>query len=153
MLGQTKDGLSKERQGLMSITWEEARAISSRVREHAAGLGARVTVAVVDGGGHLQVLDRMDGAPPLSVRIASAKASTVALFHREGGELVRLQQAWPALFAQLDQVAGAPIVVGAGSRLIRRGDAVLGAVAVSGGKPEQDDECADAGLAPPESGA
>jgi uncharacterized protein GlcG (DUF336 family) len=34
----------------------------------------------------------------------------------------------------------------AGSRLIRRGDAVAGAIAVSGGLPEQDDECADVGL-------
>jgi glc operon protein GlcG len=131
---------------MSSLTLDEARAVSARVREHAAGLGARVTVAIADGGGHLQVLDRMDGAPPLSARIAPAKASSVALFHRDGSELVRLQQAWPALFAQMDQVAGTPIMAGAGSRLIRRGDAVVGAVAVSGGKPEQDDECADAGL-------
>jgi glc operon protein GlcG len=58
-----------------------------------------------------------------------------------------MQQAWPSLFAQLDEVAGTPIVAGAGSRLIRRGDAVVGAIAVSGGIPEQDDECADAGIA------
>ncbi|WP_344899161.1 GlcG/HbpS family heme-binding protein [Actinomadura meridiana] len=131
----------------MSITLDEARAVSVRVREHAAGLGAQVTVAIVDSGGHLQVLDRMDGAPPLSARIAPAKASSVALFHRDGRELVRLQEAWPALFAQLDQVAGTPIVPGAGSRLIRRGGDVVGAIAVSGGMPEQDDECTDAGLA------
>lgn len=131
----------------MSLTLDEARAVSVRVREHAAELGARVTVAIVDGGGHLQVLDRMDGAPPLSARIAPAKASSVALFHRDGSELVRLQQAWPALFAQLDHVAGTPIVGGAGSRLIRRNDAVVGAIAVSGGIPEQDDECANVGLA------
>lgn len=130
----------------MSLTLDEARTASARAREHATGLGARVTVAIVDGGGHLQVLDRMDGAPPLSARIAPAKASSVALFHRDGGELGRLQQAWPALFAQLDQVAGTPVIAGAGSRLIRRGNAVVGAIAVSGGMPEQDDECADAAL-------
>lgn len=130
----------------MSLTLDEARAVSVRVREHAAEIGARVTVAIVDGGGHLLVLDRMDGAPPLSARIAPAKASGVALFHRDGSELVRLQQTWPALFAQLDHVAGTPILAGAGSRLIRRGDAVVGAIAVSGGLPEQDDECADVGL-------
>src|SRR5690606_17072727 len=106
----------------MSLTLSEAQAISVRVREHATELGARVTVAIVDGGGHLQVLDRMDGAPPLSARIAPAKASSVALFHRDGGELIRMQQAWPSLFAQLDEVAGTPIVAGAGSRLIRHGD-------------------------------
>ncbi|NUS92445.1 MAG: heme-binding protein [Nocardia sp.] len=131
----------------MSLTSEQARAVSARVREHAAELGARVTVAIVDAGGHVLVVDRMDGAPPLSARIAPAKAAGVALFHRDGGELMSMQQAWPGLFAQLDQVSGIPIIAGAGSRLIRRGDAVVGAIAVSGGVPEQDDACAEAGLA------
>ncbi|WP_159841849.1 GlcG/HbpS family heme-binding protein [Nocardia sp. CY41] len=131
----------------MSLTSEHARAVSARVREHAAGLGARVSVAIVDGGGHLLVLDRMDGAPPLSARVAPAKASSVALFHRDGSELARLQQAWPALFSQMDQVAGIPVIAGAGARLIRRGDAVVGAIAVSGGLPEHDDECAEVGIA------
>src|SRR5690242_6070534 len=130
----------------MSLTLDEARKVSARVREHAAGLGARVTVGIVDGGGHLPVLDRMDGAPPISARIAPAKASSVALFHRDGRELARLQQAWPALFAQLDQAAGTPVIAGAGSRLIRRGDAAAGAIAASGGMPELDDEYADDGL-------
>jgi glc operon protein GlcG len=131
----------------MSLTSEEARAVSARVHEHAAGLGARVAVAIVDGGGHVLVVDRMDGAPPLSARMAPAKASSAALFHRDGSELMRMQHAWPALFAQMDQVAGVPVIAGAGSRLIRRGDAVIGAIAVSGGVPEQDDACAEAGLA------
>jgi glc operon protein GlcG len=40
-----------------------------------------------------------------------------------------------------------PIMAGAGSVPIRREDTVLGAVAVSGGMPDQDDQCAEAGLA------
>ncbi|MTE15421.1 heme-binding protein [Nocardia aurantiaca] len=58
-----------------------------------------------------------------------------------------LRQAWPALFVQMGQVAGVPIVAGAGSRSIRRGDAVVGAIAVSGGVPAHDDMCADVGIA------
>lgn len=130
----------------MSLTLDEARAVSTRVRAHAAGLGAQITVAIVDDGGHLQVLDRMDGASPLSARVAPVKASSVALFHRDGRELMRFQQAWPTQFAQIDQLAGTPIMAGAGSRLIRRGDAVAGAIAVSGASPDQDDACAEAGL-------
>src|SRR3954463_5752034 len=38
----------------MSLTLDEARAVSARVREDAAELGAQVTVAIVDGGGHLK---------------------------------------------------------------------------------------------------
>jgi len=39
-----------------------------------------------------------------------------------------------------------PIVPGLGSVLIRRDGGVLGAVGVSGGRPEQDLECAEAGI-------
>ena len=65
----------------MSLTFDEASAVSIRVREHAAELGATVTIAIVDAGGHLKVLDRMDGASPMSARVVPAKASAVALFH------------------------------------------------------------------------
>jgi uncharacterized protein GlcG (DUF336 family) len=40
-----------------------------------------------------------------------------------------------------------PLIAGAGSIVIRDGDGgVLGAVGVSGGTPEQDRECCDAGI-------
>ena len=133
----------------MSLTFDEARAVSDRVREHAAGIGATVTVAIVDGGGHLQVLDRMDGASPMSARIAPAKASSVALFRRDGTDLMGLQQAYPAVFAQIIDVAGTPIVAGWAARLILRGGAVAGAIAIAGGTLEQDDECADVGAGSP----
>lgn len=130
----------------MSLTLHEARAISDRVREHAAAIGATVTVAIVDGGGHLQVLDRMDGAGPMSARVAPAKAASVALFRRDDSDLMALQQAYPAVFAQITDVAGTPIVAGRAARLIRRGDAVVGAIAIAGGTLEQDDQCADVGV-------
>ena len=131
----------------MSLTLNEARAVSDRVREHAAKIGATVTIAIVDGGGHLQVLDRMDGASPMSARIAPVKASSVALFHRDGSDLVGLQQAYPAVFAQIVEVARTPIVAGLAARLIRRGGVVVGAIAIAGGTLDQDDECANVGLA------
>ncbi|NUS45372.1 MAG: heme-binding protein [Mycobacteriaceae bacterium] len=79
--------------------------------EHAEAIGATVTVAIVDGSEHLQVLERMDGASPLSARVAPAK----------GVQRRRMQQAWPVVFAQIDHVAGMPVVAGADSRLIRHG--------------------------------
>src|SRR5712664_567835 len=116
----------------MPLTLEQAQAASARAHQHATTLGARITVTITDEGGVPQVLSRMDGAPPLSVRIAQAKAASVALFHRDGSALRELQESWPAFFAQVDRVAGMPIMAGAGSLLIRRGDVVLGAIAVSG---------------------
>ncbi|MEV4515426.1 heme-binding protein [Dactylosporangium sp. NPDC049525] len=130
----------------MPVTLEEAHELIARAHRRAGELGSHVTVAIVDEGGHLQALGRMDGAPPLSAQLATGKAASVALIRRDGAALRDMQQAWPALFGQLDQVAGRPILAGAGSLLIRRADTVLGAIAVSGGQPQHDDECAEAGL-------
>lgn len=131
----------------MPLTLENAQLVITAAHERAAKLDAQVTVAIVDEGGHLQALGRMDGAPPLSAQIAEVKAESVALFRRDGAALREIQQAWPTLFAQVDQVAKRPVMAGAGSVLIRAEGSVVGAIAVSGGRPEQDDECAAAALA------
>ena len=132
----------------MPLTLHEAQAIITGAHERAAQLSAQVTVAVVDEGGHLQALGRMSDAAPLSARIAETKAASIALFRRDGADLRQLQEANPGFFAQLDRVVRVPILAGAGTALIRRGDTVVGALAVSGGMaPGQDDECAAAGLA------
>ena len=132
----------------MPLTHHEAQAVITGAHECAATIGALVTLAVVDEGGHLVALGRMNGAPPLSARIAETKATSVALFRRDGAVLRQMQEASPGFFAQLDRVAPVPILAGAGAALIVRGDTVLGALAVSGGMvPGQDDECAEAALA------
>jgi glc operon protein GlcG len=131
----------------MPLTLHEAQAVITGAHERAAKVAALVTVAVVDEGGHLQALGRMNGAPPLSAQIAETKAASVALFRRDGAALRQMQETSPAFFAQLDRAVRVPILVGAGAALIRRGDTVVGALAVSGGTtPGQDDECAEAGL-------
>jgi uncharacterized protein GlcG (DUF336 family) len=132
----------------MPLLFQEAQTVIAGAHELAAKLVVQVTVAVVDEGGHLQALGRMNGAPPLSARIAETKAASVALFRRDGAALRQMQEANPGFFAQLDRVAQMPILAGAGAALIRRGDTILGALAVSGGTaPGQDDECAAAALA------
>jgi uncharacterized protein GlcG (DUF336 family) len=131
----------------MPLTLEEAQTVIAGAHEHANQLGVRVAVAVVDEGGLLQALGRMDGAPPLSAQIAESKAVGAAVWHREGESLRELQQARPAFFAQVDRLVRMPVIPGPGSVLVRRGDAVHGAVGVSGALPEQDRECAEAGLA------
>jgi glc operon protein GlcG len=132
----------------MPLTLQEAQAVITGAHERAATIGALVTVAVTDEGGHLQALGRMYGAAPLSARIAETKAASVALFRRDGTALRQLQKDNPDFFAQLGRAVRVPILAGAGSALILRGDTVLGAMSVSGGMaPGQDDECAAAGLA------
>ena len=131
----------------MPLTLHQAQAVITAAHERAATIEAPVTVAVVDEGGHLQALGRMNGAPPLSAQIAATKAASVALFRRDGAALRQMQEANPGFFAQLHRVVRTPILAGAGAALILREGTVLGALAVSGGTmPGQDDECAEAGL-------
>ena len=53
-----------------------------------------VTIAIVDAGGHLLSLQRLDGAAPVSAHIAPSKARTAALAAREQG--VRRHRQWRA---------------------------------------------------------
>ncbi len=122
------------------------RRLIDAAQARATQIGIRVTVAIVDEGGLLQTLSRMDGAPPLSSQIAECKANGAALWHRDGASLAQVAQDRPAFFAAVGQLTRVPIIPGLGSALVRRKDGVLGAVGVSGGKPEQDLDCAEAGL-------
>jgi uncharacterized protein GlcG (DUF336 family) len=128
------------------VTLEEAQAAIVRAQAKAAQSGIRVTVAVVDEGGLLIALARMDGAPPLSPQVAEAKAVGAAMLYRDGAGLADLARDRPGFFSVADRLVRVPLVPGLGSVLIKRDGRVLGAIGVSGGKPEQDLECAEAGL-------
>jgi uncharacterized protein GlcG (DUF336 family) len=101
---------------------------------------------VVDEGGLLQALGRMDGAPPLSAQISESKAVGAALWHRDGASLAQVLQERPAFFNAVANLVRVPLIGGLGSVLVKRGGAVLGAVGVSGGKPDQDLDCAEHAL-------
>jgi glc operon protein GlcG len=132
----------------MSITQDATRTVIAAAQAHAAELGLLITVAVVDTGGLLTGLDRMDGAPPLSAQIAEAKAQGAAVWHRDGHALAEVAQERPAFVSAISQMTRLPIIAGAGSLVIRDGDGkVLGAVGVSGAKPDEDRACAEAGIA------
>jgi glc operon protein GlcG len=129
------------------LTTDETSRVVAAAQAHAAENGWRITVAIVDEGGLLQALSRMDGAPPLSAQIAEAKACGAALWRRDGDELVELAEGRPAFFAGVDRLARLPILPALGSVLIRRDGAVLGAVGCSGAAADQDKESGQAGLA------
>jgi uncharacterized protein GlcG (DUF336 family) len=101
-----------------------------------------VTIAILDDGGHLLHLHRMDGAAPGTVDMATAKGRTAALGRRETKvyEDVIKQGRIAFLSAPLAAFVegGVPIVV--------EGETV-GAIGVSGVKSEQDTAIARAGIA------
>jgi glc operon protein GlcG len=130
----------------MPVSLDEANQVIARAHAKAAELGVRVTVAVVDEGGLLIALSRMDGAIPLSPQIAEAKAVGAVMLNRDGAGLAELAKDRPGFFGVADRLVRVPIVPGLGSVLIKRDGKVLGAVGVSGARPEQDLECAEAAI-------
>ena len=130
----------------MPLTLDEAQRLVAAAHEQARRDGLRVAVVVVDEGGTTIALGRMDGAPPLASQIAESKAVGAALWHRDGDSLAQVHEERKAFFDQVDRLVRMPMIPGLGSLLIRRGDAVLGAVGVSGAAPEQDKACGQAGL-------
>jgi glc operon protein GlcG len=124
------------------LTDEDVKAIADAAEAHALAHRWNVTIAIVDDGGHLLHLHRLDGAGAASVEIANGKARTAALGRRETRvyEDTIKQGRVAFLSAPLSSMleGGVPIMVGAD---------VVGAVGVSGVKSDQDVAIARAGIA------
>ena len=126
-----------------TLTLQDVRAIAAAAEAEATQHGWAVTVAIVDDGGHLLWLQRLDGAAPISAQIGPAKARTAAMGARESkvyedminqGRYSFLSA--PGLEGMLE--GGVPIMV--------QGQC-LGAVGVSGVKSSEDAQIARAGIA------
>jgi glc operon protein GlcG len=133
----------------MPVSLEHAHAVIDKAMTKASQIGIKVTVAIVDEGGHLIALSRMDGAIPLSPQLAEAKAVGAAMFGRDGEALAKMAQDRPGFFSAADRLVRVPLIPGLGSALISEDGKVIGAVGVSGGRPDQDLECAQVGLMEP----
>jgi glc operon protein GlcG len=130
----------------MPVSLKRAQTVIDKAHAKASQLGIKVTVAIVDEGGHLIALSRMDGAIPLSPQLAEAKAVGAAMFGRDGEALAKMAQDRPGFFSAADRLVRVPLIPGLGSALIADDGNTIGAIGVSGGRPDQDLECALAGL-------
>jgi uncharacterized protein GlcG (DUF336 family) len=113
---------------------------------HARANAWAIAVAVVDEGGLLVALARMDGAFPLSSQIAEAKAAGAALWHRDGERLAATREAYAGFFDAVSRLARLPLIPGPGSVLIEDGGRVLGAAGASGASGDDDRACIEAGI-------
>lgn len=102
-----------------------------------------VTIAVVDDGGHLLWLQRLDGAPAVSAHIAPAKAHTAALGRRESKIYEDVINQGRTSFLSAPTVQG---MLEGGVPVMKDGQCI-GAVGVSGVKSSEDAQIAKAGIA------
>lgn len=125
-----------------ALTLDGAKKIAAVAEAKAKAEGARVVIAVVDEGGSLLLLERLDDTQVASVNVGIDKARTAAIYRRpskvfedqvKNGRVSAL-----ALHGAVALQGGVPIIVDG---------KVIGAVGVSGETPSQDEDIAIAGAA------
>ncbi len=102
-----------------------------------------VSIAIVDDGGHLLWLQRLDGAPAISAHIAPAKAHTAALGRRESKVYEDVINAGRYSFLSAPDLKG---MLEGGVPIVKDGQ-VIGAIGVSGVKSSEDVQIGKAGIA------
>lgn len=125
------------------LTSADVKKMSAAAEAEALANNWAVTIAIVDDGGHLLSLHRMDGVAPISAHIAPAKAKTAAMGRRETKIYEDIINNGRTAFLSVPYIdgmleGGVPVVVDG---------QVIGAVGVSGVKSEHDAQIAKAGIA------
>ena len=124
------------------LTLEAAKKIAIAAEAEAKKNNWNVVIAVVDDGGHLVYLQRIDGTQTGSIDVAIGKARTSAAFKRPTKVFDELAKTRPSITSISPNAVllegGVPVVVGG---------QVVGAVGVSGVTSQQDAQIAEAGIA------
>lgn len=132
----------------MTLSVGQASEIVDSALRKARELELRpLTVTVLDPGGHPVVVKREDGAGILRPQIAHAKAWGCLGTGQGGAAGARHATRDPAFFAALASISEGRIASSRGGVLIRDTDGtLLGAVGVSGDRPDNDEAVAVAGI-------
>jgi uncharacterized protein GlcG (DUF336 family) len=125
------------------LSLAEVKRIAAAAEAEATAHHWAVTIAIVDDGGHLLWLQRLDGAAPLSAHIAPAKARTSALGRRESAVYEEIIKGGRTAFLSVPEIEG---LLEGGVPIMVDGHC-LGAVGVSGVKSNEDAQIAKAGIA------
>lgn len=127
---------------------QHARDIISVAQAKAAEAGFKpLTIAVLDAGGHLIVLERQDGASILRPQIAMGKAYGAVALGAGSRWLNENAQTRPHFVQALNGVAGGGIVPVPGGVLVRSAEGdVIGAVGITGDTSDNDEIAAVAGI-------
>ena len=122
------------------LTLEGAKKVAAAAETEARKNNWNVVIAVVDDGGHLIYLQRIDGTQTGSIDVAIQKARTAQAFKRPTkvfeDAIAGGRNALIALHGALPLEGGLPIMVGG---------QMVGAIGVSGEKSPEDGQIAKAG--------
>ena len=128
----------------MTLPFKDARALVDSARARGEELGKALSIAVVDYGGFVVLIERMDGARPMTPAIALSKAYSAAVMQRPTYMLENWRDSDPVFFTQVGRMGQHPIVATMGGYTLKRDGAIVGGFGVSGGRPAEDQKiCED----------
>jgi uncharacterized protein GlcG (DUF336 family)/catechol 2,3-dioxygenase-like lactoylglutathione lyase family enzyme len=130
------------------LSLKMAQAITSAGLAHAREIGALpLAIAVLDAGGHVIAVAREDGASLLRTEIATAKAKGALGLGMSSREIATRAAQNASFFSAIATLTSGAVVPSPGGLLLHdEGQDILGAVGVSGDRPDVDEACAEAGL-------
>lgn len=123
-----------------TLTLEAAKNIIALALQKAKELGVGGAIAIVDDGGHLICLERIDGSMPAAANIAIGKAATAIGFQRPGAILEQTITTDRPVMQTLNSVTSFPYVPLKGSYPIFVNNEIVGAIAVAGAGNGENDE-------------
>ncbi|HEX7386719.1 MAG TPA: heme-binding protein [Castellaniella sp.] len=121
---------------------DDVKTIIQAASRYAQEHDWRVTISVVDDGGHLLGMLRLDGASPMTATISPGKARTAALGRHESSHYEESINSGRYAYLSVPM----PVMLEGGVPIVVDGE-VIGAVGVSGVKSTQDVEIGKAGIA------
>jgi glc operon protein GlcG len=125
-----------------ALTLDGAKRIAAAAEQTAKAQSARVVIAVVDDGGNLLLLERLDDSQVASVNVGIDKARTAAIYRRPSKvfeeQVMNGRVSALALHGAVALQGGVPITING---------KVIGAIGVSGETPQVDEDIATAGAA------
>jgi uncharacterized protein GlcG (DUF336 family) len=128
------------------LSIEEAQILIDGAAAKAREIKVPMCIAVTDESGHLITFDRMDGGKVSSISIAIDKAFTGAVARRGTHIYNQLCVPGQPTFGIHVSNGGHFSVIGGGLPVLVNGEIVAG-IGVSSGSAEQDQICAEAGVA------
>lgn len=123
------------------LTLEDCKKIGAAAEAEARKNKWNVVIAVLDDGGHILWLERMDGATPFNATVAIEKGRSAAVSRRT-------TKNWEdRVGAGRNALLNMPVLPIQGGVPIMAGSECVGAVGVSGVQSHEDEQIANAGIA------
>ncbi|MEU8980720.1 heme-binding protein [Streptomyces sp. NPDC048309] len=119
------------------LTTEDAEVLVAAARRAAEAAGVRISVTVLDAGGHPLAFRRDDQAVLISGETSTRKAYTALQLDSATADLVDAVQPG-GLFHTLPTALDRPLLFIAGGVPVHRDGRLIGAIGVGGGVPDQD---------------